>query len=66
MTFGSDLVRHIFHQLPTDVQVTWYNWEKDLAEEEQGLHILSVMSYEDDLEVTVRIDSKLNISLPIG
>ncbi len=60
MTFASDTVRLLFHQLPTERQVEFSDWEADIARRGRRLHIDAVMHEANVLEVCVRITSDYN------
>ena len=62
MTFASETVRLLFHQLPTVRQVEFSEMEERLAKRLQRLHIDGVMSEGHVSEVLIRItfDSKAN------
>ncbi len=55
MTFASDLTRMLFHQLPTERQVRYAEWEADLAQRAEMLQIDSVMVCGNVSEVVLRI-----------
>lgn len=55
MTFASDTVRMLFHQLPTATQVEWEEWEDRMAKRGRRLHIEAVMRHERTSEIVVRI-----------
>jgi len=42
MTFANEDVRLAFHQLPTETQVYWENWEHGLAQRGRRLHIYEI------------------------
>ena len=60
MTFASETVRLLFHQLPTERQVEFSEMEERLAKRLQRLHIDGVMTDSSVSEVLIRItfDSK--------
>ena len=62
MTFASDTVRMLFHQLPTQVQVQYAAMEARLAKGQHRMHIDGVMTCDGILEVLIRVtfDSKLD------
>ncbi len=60
MTFASDLVQGIYHELPTETQLLYSRMEDKLAMSGQQLHIESVMADERILEVVVRIRQKFH------
>lgn len=60
MTFATDLVQNIYHELPTDTQVLYTRMEEGLARNGQQLHIESVMADENILEVVIRIRQKFH------
>lgn len=43
MTFASEDVRLKYHQLPTDIQVQYADWESRLAKRGSQLHIYGVI-----------------------
>ena len=55
MTFASDNVRMLYHQLPTETQVEYAGMESRLALRGQLLQIDSVMRVENILEVIIRV-----------
>ncbi len=55
MTYASDTVRFLFHQLPTARQVEFINMEERLSKHQQRLHIDAVMSFDGHSEVVIRI-----------
>lgn len=55
MTFASDTVRFLYHQLPAERQVEFLALENKCAKHGQMLHIDGVMQFENVLEVLVRI-----------
>ena len=55
MTFASEAVRLLFHQLPTEEQLNYSNLEERLAAQGSQLRVEAVMRYERVLEVVVRI-----------
>lgn len=65
MTFASETVRILYHQLPTDTQVMYADWETRLAQRRCQLHIEAVMRHERISEVIVRITEQFNFSAPI-
>lgn len=60
MTFDNDTARLLFHQLPTENQVKWKDAERILAKQGKLLHVLSVMSDEEMLNVIVRVEEQLH------
>lgn len=60
MRFASELVRHLFHELPTDKQVEISRLEQHLAEAGSLVQIDSVMPYEDKLDIVIRISGQLH------
>lgn len=60
MTFVSETVRMLFHQLPTEKQVEYAKWEIRLAERQQSLQIEAVMQHGLCLEVVVRVSENTN------
>ncbi len=60
MRFASELVRHLFHELPTDKQVEFSRLEQQLAEAGSLVQIDSVMPYDDKLDMVIRITGKLH------
>lgn len=63
MTFASETVRMLYHQLPTETQVWYADWEAQMAKRHRYLHIDAVMRSDRALEVVVRITE--NSQLPI-
>lgn len=61
MTFASEAVRILYHQLPTDTQVRFTDMEETMAEYKQQLKIEAVMQYDRSLEVVIRITEKSNL-----
>jgi len=59
MTFASEAVRMLFHQLPTEVQVDYTDWENRLADRGQSLRIEGVMNYDRSLEIIIRITENI-------
>lgn len=55
MTFASEAVRMLFHQLPTQTQVEYTALENRCADNGQRLHIDDVIVQVDCLEVVIRI-----------
>lgn len=55
MTYASDTVRMLFHQLPTETQVEYSDMEARLAKRSQRLHIDGVMRHGQHSEVVIRI-----------
>lgn len=55
MTFTSETVRFLFHQLPTAQQVEFTEMELRLARRDQTLHIDGVMAFGEHSEVVIRI-----------
>ena len=64
MTFASETVRMLYHQLPTETQVWYADWEAELARRQCYLHIDAVMRSGTALEVVVRIAE--NFQAPVG
>lgn len=62
MTFASDTVRILYHQLPTVKQVAISDMEERLAARRQRLHIDAVMQYGNISEVVVRITFDYQLS----
>lgn len=60
MTFVSETVRILFHQLPTAKQVEYAEWEDRLAIRQQRLQIEGVMHYGTISEVVIRITDQLD------
>lgn len=60
MTFDSDLVRLLFHQLPTETQVGWNEGDRQLQSVGKQMHIVSVMQDGETSNVIVRITEKLH------
>lgn len=60
MTFHSETVRLLFHQLPIDTQIFYSTFESQLAENKKCLHIDGVMVLDDSLEVIIRISENFN------
>lgn len=60
MTFASEITRFAFHQLPTETQVRWSDFENRLAAKGMTLHIDAVQRHETALEVVLRIFSKVD------
>ncbi len=61
MTFASETVRMLYHQLPTETQVWYADWEADMAKRRRYLHIDAVMQQGNALEVVVRIAEHLQV-----
>lgn len=55
MTFASETVRILYHQLPTATQVMYEEWENRLAAKRCSLHVDAVMQYDRVSEVMIRI-----------
>lgn len=55
MTFATDTARLLFHQLPTEKQVEYTEWETKLARAGQRIQIEAVMRFGSVLEIVVRI-----------
>lgn len=66
MTFASDVARSIYHSLPTQVQVDYSRLEEFLANTGKQLHVESVMSAMDQLEVVVRVREEIDLSASAG
>lgn len=66
MTFASEPVRFLFHQLPTETQVRYTEMEKRMAQRGQRLHIEGVMRFENILEVIIRITEQFNTHATAG
>lgn len=60
MTYSSDVVQGIFHELPTDIQREYLKFEETLANQGKFLHLEGVMAWEGQLDVVVRIRSKFD------
>lgn len=58
MTFVSETVRLLFHQLPADTQVRYAELENRLAKNGQGMQIDAVMQLERILEVVIRVSQQ--------
>ena len=59
MTFVSESVRLLYHQLPTTKQVEFSELEKRLARNGQYLQVEGVMTFDKHLEVVIRITDDL-------
>lgn len=59
MTFASEAVRMLFHQLPTQVQVDYTDWENRLADRGQSLKIEGVMHFDRCLEIIIRVTENI-------
>lgn len=55
MTYASDTVRFLFHQLPTGQQLEFMDMEERLSKRQQQLHIDGVMTWDGHSEVVIRI-----------
>jgi hypothetical protein len=55
MTFSSEVDRILFHQLPTETQVFYTNWEIQLAKRGSTFHVEQVLMDGKISEVIVRI-----------
>lgn len=55
MTFASESVRILYHQLPTETQVFYADWEHRLARRSARLHIDNVIDTSTISEVVIRI-----------
>lgn len=62
MTFASDTVRMLFHQLPTVTQVIYSDLESRLAKQQRRLHVDAVMRHGNHLEVVIRIAEDFRLS----
>jgi hypothetical protein len=62
MTFASETVRLLFHQLPTTTQLNYERLEHRLADDGQSISIESINRYERILEVVVRITEDLDFA----
>lgn len=62
MTYADEDVRHAFHALPTQTQFEWTRWDEDLARTGYVLHVEHVSNTRDYLQVTIRVDKKLERS----
>ncbi len=60
MTFATDTARLLFHQLPTEIQVNYTEWEAKLAVKQQLMQIDAVMRFGSVLEVSLRITENLD------
>lgn len=61
MTFASDVARSIYHSLPTQVQVDYSRLEEFLANSGKQLHVESVMTAMEQLEVVVRVRQEIDL-----
>lgn len=64
MTFTSDEVRMLFHQLPTEVQVNYADFEAKLAVRKQSIHVEGILRHENALEVVIRITENFKCDVP--
>ena len=60
MTFASEAVRTLFHQLPTETQVLYSDWESKLARKKCSIHVDAVMIVGSVSEVVIRITEDFN------
>jgi hypothetical protein len=60
VTFASEMVRTLFHQLPTETQVMYSDWEAKLARKKCLIHVDAVMLAGTISEVVVRITENFN------
>ncbi len=65
MTFASDTVRQLFHELPTATQVMYSDMEQRLAKQQRRIHIDAVMRNNTILEVIIRIFEDFRLTSPI-
>lgn len=63
MTFANETIRHIFHKLPTETQVSWQDTERVLSLKGQYLHVIGVTVGEGELQIIVSVHSKLESDL---
>lgn len=66
MTFASDTVRMLFHQLPTETQVHYSDWEAQLAKRQRRLHVDAVMQHGPHLEVVIRITEDFRLTAAVA
>lgn len=55
MTYASQTVRFLFHQLPAERQLEFISMEERLAKRQQLMHVDAVMSFDGCSEVVIRI-----------
>lgn len=60
MTFSSEEVRILYHQLPTAQQTEYASWEESLAQKGRRLHIDAVTKQSNISEVVIRIVEEHN------
>ena len=60
MTFQSELARKLFHELPTDIQITYSHIEQYLAGTGKILHVVTLIRDDKELQVFVCITEELN------
>jgi hypothetical protein len=65
MTFATENVRILFHQLPAETQLNYQKLEKRLAKSGDSLNIEGIIRHERILEVILRITTDLEYSGPI-
>lgn len=62
MTFTSESVRILFHQLPTETQVFYADWEHRLAQRSARLHVDDVICTDAVSEVVIRITENFKVA----
>lgn len=60
MTFANDLVRMLYHKLPTEQQVQYSRLEEFLANSGKVLHVDCVMQLDHELELVIRVREQLD------
>ena len=60
MTFASETVRILFHQLPTERQVTLSDLEADLLKKGLKVHVDAVMHFGVHSEIVIRVLNDFN------
>lgn len=55
MTFRTESVRILYHQLPTETQVEYAEMEERFAKRGQGIAVEDVLFHENGLEIVIRI-----------
>lgn len=63
MTFDNEDIQNQFHTLPTQNQYEWALLDLQLMKEGKFIHIIGIRSNGEDLQVLIRVDSKLDQDL---
>lgn len=63
MTFDNEDLQNTFHTLPTQNQYEWSVIDQQLMREGKFIHVIGIRTNGEDLQILVRIDSKLDHDL---